>query len=154
ISFTVSASDIDVGQTPTFTATGLPDGASFTQITLTSWQFNWTPVYTQQGSYAVTFKVSDNGSPLLSDTKTVMITVDAKCAQTSGIEGGVIDVLFADGVTIFACANNSGVFRSTDNGRSWLPTNAGLTNLNVFSFAMNGTGLFVGTAGGVFRSTD
>jgi len=74
LTFTVSATDPDAGQTLTYSATGLPTGASFNASTRT---FSWTPGYGQAGSYSVTFGVADNGSPVMSDTKTVSITVGA-----------------------------------------------------------------------------
>lgn len=76
LSFIVSASDIDVTQTLSFTATELPGGASFQQISDTrTARFGWTPNFAQAGSYTVIFKVTDNGVPALSDTKTVALTV-------------------------------------------------------------------------------
>ena len=56
--FTVSASDPDLpANTLTFSASGLPDGATFDPATR---QFSWTPSESQgPGSYQVTFVVSD-----------------------------------------------------------------------------------------------
>jgi ligand-binding sensor domain-containing protein len=55
---------------------------------------------------------------------------------------------------IFAGTEN-GVFLSSDNDTSWSAANDGLTNTQVFAFALNGTNLFAGTyGGGVFRSTN
>src|SRR5439155_595923 len=60
VSFTVSATDPDA-DTLTYTATGLPTGASFDPATRT---FSWTPSYTQSGTYPlVTFTVTDSGTP-------------------------------------------------------------------------------------------
>jgi uncharacterized protein (TIGR03437 family) len=75
LSFAVSASDPDVGQKLTITATGLPDGAALTAATPTSAQFRWTPTFAQAGIYTVSIKVADDGAPSLSDTKEVRITV-------------------------------------------------------------------------------
>ncbi len=66
ISFTLLASDPD-GDQVTYTATGLPVGA-----TLDGTTFSWTPGYDQAGSYSVTFQVSDG---VLTDSETVTITV-------------------------------------------------------------------------------
>ena len=55
---------------------------------------------------------------------------------------------------------DGGIFRSSDNGSTWSPTNNGLTNAEVYAFVADGTNLFSGTStfdgnpGGVFRSTD
>jgi uncharacterized protein (TIGR03437 family) len=76
INLTISATDPDAGQKLTFTAAGLPEGASFTQATATSAQFRWTPGFAQAGTYAITLKVADDASPSLSDTKELRITVN------------------------------------------------------------------------------
>ncbi len=64
LSFMVSATDQD-GDSLTYSAFGLPSGATFTNK-----RFTWTPQYT--GTYYVTFSVSDGE---LSDSETVKITV-------------------------------------------------------------------------------
>ena len=69
LTFQISATDPDVGDALTFSATGLPSGATFNASTQ---QFSWTPAYSQAGSYTVTFTVTDL---VLSDSKTVSITV-------------------------------------------------------------------------------
>ncbi|NDD63612.1 MAG: tandem-95 repeat protein, partial [Acidobacteria bacterium] len=74
LSFTVSASDPDAGQTVTITARSLPSGATFVP-TAGSGQFRWTPTTEQVGSHTISFTVTDNGAPALSETKTVTITV-------------------------------------------------------------------------------
>ncbi len=84
LSFAVSATDADAGQTLTYTATGLPSGASFNAATR---QFSWTPTAAQAGTYTVTFNVTDNGTPLLSDSKQVVITV---VAANTGIVRGTV----------------------------------------------------------------
>lgn len=66
LSFTVSATDAD-GDSLTYSAIGLPDGATFTGQT-----FAWTPSFTQAGSYSVTFTVSDGKTQ---DSQTITISV-------------------------------------------------------------------------------
>jgi len=66
LSFTVSATDAD-GDSLTYSAIGLPDGATFTGQT-----FAWTPGFTQAGSYSVTFTVSDGKTQ---DSQTITISV-------------------------------------------------------------------------------
>jgi photosystem II stability/assembly factor-like uncharacterized protein len=73
LSFTISATDVDAGQTLTFSASNLPAGASFDAATRT---FAWTPSFEQQGSFTVNFTVTDNGTPPLSNTKPVQINVN------------------------------------------------------------------------------
>jgi len=56
LGFTVAGSDLDTGDTLTYTASGLPVGASLNGSTGV---FSWTPAYGTHGTYTVTFKVSD-----------------------------------------------------------------------------------------------
>jgi fibronectin type 3 domain-containing protein len=73
LEFTVTASDPDNDQL-TFAAGNLPTGAAFDGATQT---FTWAPDYGASGNYAVTFTVTDNGSPVQSDSEEVTITVAA-----------------------------------------------------------------------------
>lgn len=57
LQFTISATDPD-GDTLTYSATGLPAGATFDPVTRT---FSWTPTLAQVGSYPnITFRVRDD----------------------------------------------------------------------------------------------
>lgn len=58
------------------------------------------------------------------------------------------------GGTVFAGGNTSGVYKSVDNGQTWQEYNSGLSNLFVYSLAVNEADfLFAGTGGdGVFRT--
>jgi photosystem II stability/assembly factor-like uncharacterized protein len=47
-----------------------------------------------------------------------------------------------------------GVFRSTDNGLNWTRAITGLSNNNVYAFAVSGTNLFAGVYDGVYLSTN
>ncbi|MDQ3013328.1 MAG: Ig-like domain-containing protein, partial [Acidobacteriota bacterium] len=77
LSFAVIAADPDIADKLTIAATSpLPEGASLTPVTATSSQFRWTPSITQSGNFVLGFKVTDSGSPALSDTKDVRITVN------------------------------------------------------------------------------
>jgi len=67
------------GTTPTLTATGLPSGASFTDNGDATGTLNWTPDFTQAGTYSVTFFASDGS---LSDSEIVSITVTEAGNQT------------------------------------------------------------------------
>jgi hypothetical protein len=68
LEFTISATDPD-SDPLTFSASNLPEGASFDTATAT---FSWTPRYDQAGVYVVRFEVSDG---VLSDFEDVTITV-------------------------------------------------------------------------------
>jgi hypothetical protein len=71
IEFTITATDPD-GNDLTYAAGGLPAGASFDPATQT---FTWTPDYGEAGNYPVTFTVTDDATPPLSDSEEVTITV-------------------------------------------------------------------------------
>jgi hypothetical protein len=76
LSFTCVASDTNVpAQTLTFSLeAGAPAGAG---LNATNGQFTWTPSEAQgPGIYPVTIHVADNGSPSLSASQTVTITVN------------------------------------------------------------------------------
>jgi photosystem II stability/assembly factor-like uncharacterized protein len=57
---------------------------------------------------------------------------------------------------IFAGLEGNGIYVSTDQGASWIPKSAGLTNTFIYAVAVSPNGyVFCGTSGsGVFRSTD
>jgi uncharacterized protein (TIGR03437 family) len=152
----IVAADPDVaaneGQTLTFSATGLPGSAQFTQLDDTRAQFNWTPGEAQTGAFTVAFKVSDDGAPALSDTKSMTITTLGRWSATGAIEGGVVHSLFSDGANLFA-GTGSGVLRSTDQGQSWTAASAGLPNFDVVAFAAVGSNLFAGGCR-LYRSSD
>ena len=78
LEFTVSATDKDSADTLTYSASGLPTGASFDT---TAKKFTWTPTYTQSGEYTVTFKVTDSKATV---SEAVKITVtDASANEAS-----------------------------------------------------------------------
>ncbi len=68
LTFTVSGSDPD-GDAVAFSASGLPEGATFDAVTQT---FSWTPTFEQTGNYEVTFTITDGS---LIDTETITISV-------------------------------------------------------------------------------
>jgi hypothetical protein len=70
LSFTVMASDPDPGQTLAFTVNGAPPGAT---IDLNTGLFSWTP--DAVGTYVFTFRVTDNGTPVLDDFENVVVRV-------------------------------------------------------------------------------
>ena len=70
LSFKINATDEDSGDTLTYSASGLPSGASFNDQTR---QFSWTPTYNQSGTHNVVFEVNDG---IFSDTELVQIVVN------------------------------------------------------------------------------
>ncbi|WP_156165815.1 disaggregatase related repeat-containing protein, partial [Methanosarcina sp. 2.H.A.1B.4] len=68
LTFTVSASDAD-GDSLAYSASGIPTGATFDSK---SGVFSWTPVAGQEGTYSLTFEVSDGE---LQDSATAAISV-------------------------------------------------------------------------------
>ena len=75
LTFTATATDPDGGQTKTFSLdSGNPSGSS---INSSSGAFTWTPTEAQgAGSYPITVRVTDNGSPASNDFETITVTVD------------------------------------------------------------------------------
>jgi len=73
LTFTVTGSDPDSDQTLSYSASNLPTGATFDPATQT---FTWTPAPGSAGNYPVTFTVTDSGTPPLSASETVSITVN------------------------------------------------------------------------------
>ena len=71
LTITVTASAPE-GDTLTYSATGLPAGATWNSATHT---FQWQPTGKQTGSYQVTFTVTDNEMPPESASETITITV-------------------------------------------------------------------------------
>src|SRR2546428_53866 len=92
LTFTVAATDAD-GDALTYSASGLPAGASFDPATRT---FSWTPGFDQAGTYAgVTFTVSDGTAPA-SETIAIAIAntnrapVLAAIGNKNGSEGSLL----------------------------------------------------------------
>ncbi len=71
LSIILTASDPN-GESLSFSADGVPTGASFDPLTAT---FSWVPDPSQVGDHTVTFTVTDSGTPPLSDSEPVTITV-------------------------------------------------------------------------------
>src|SRR5262249_7280765 len=74
VTLTAQATDPDAGQTVTYSLTSAPSGATINGGT---GAFSWTPSEAQgPGSYTVTVRATDNGSPALSDSKSLTVTVN------------------------------------------------------------------------------
>jgi photosystem II stability/assembly factor-like uncharacterized protein len=73
---------------------------------------------------------------------------------TNGPYGGNVTALAKEGNNIYAGTYGGGVFRSTDNGNSWMVENNGLPELHIAAFAIKDHNVFAGTTNGVFLSQD
>ena len=83
LSFTVTANDADLpANALTFSLVDPPAGASIDPATGV---FSWTP-NDSPGSYTITVRVTDNGTPALSDTRTFAVTV-SNVAPSAAING-------------------------------------------------------------------
>jgi uncharacterized protein (TIGR03437 family) len=118
LTFSVTATDPDAGQTVTINAANLPSGASFNVATR---QFSWTPNSGQAGTFTVTFTAVDNGTPPQSDAKSVTINVGAGSGwvQTRGPNSVSITSLTPSGSAVLAATPEGLLFRSTNNGGNW-----------------------------------
>jgi len=74
LSFDISATDDD-GNTPVLTTSILPTGANFTDNLDGTGTFEWTPDYTQDGTFPVTFYATDGVFPSVVDSEVITITV-------------------------------------------------------------------------------
>ncbi|EEF62143.1 putative Ig domain-containing protein [Pedosphaera parvula] len=104
LTFTASATDVDVGQTLTFSLdAGAPAGAS---INSASGAFTWTPTEAQGPSTnTITVRVTDNGSPALSDFETITVTV--KEVNTAPTLAVISDQTINEGSTLSLTASGS-----------------------------------------------
>ena len=147
LSFTISASDPD-NDTLTYSASGLPKGATFNASTRT---FAWTPSYTQAGSYNVAFTASDG---TLSATQSVAITVTnvdrapvfSATAPQSVAENSALSFTVSasdpdnDTITYSASALPKGAsFNASTHTFSWTPSSSQAGSYNVTFAASDGT---------------
>ncbi len=110
LTFTATATDSSPSATVTLSASSLPRGASFPSVTgagSVTGTFYWTPSNDQVGTYTVTFTTTDNGSPPVSDTKTVVLQVAATGGGGGGTGGGntpCCQILPTQGLTLWLFA--------------------------------------------------
>ena len=88
-------------------------------------------------------------------------TSSAQWVQTNGPYGGKITALAINSTGhIFAGTFQNGIYRSTDNGNTWVQMNnhlidLGLENLCVTSIAINqADNVYISSSSGVYRTTD
>lgn len=156
----INGFDPDAGQTLTLTSSMLPAGARIERATATSWVLDWRPTSLQIGSYNIGLTLRDDGTPSLSDSRAITITVDA--SWTPGvITGGpliLIQSLAATDEAILAGTSSAGIHRSLDNGVTWSEASTGLApggGQSVQALAVSGGAILAGTNGlGIYRSLD
>lgn len=129
INLTVAASDPD-GNPLTFSASGLPAGATFNPSTRF---FSWTPNYNQAGSHGIVFTASD-GTLSTSENVTVTVTNTNRTPLLTPIGGKIVyegsTLLFTvdatdpdgDSLAVTSSSLPSGaVFTSASRTFSWTP---------------------------------
>jgi len=146
LSFTATATDADAGQTLTFSLdTGGPSGAAITAGGV----FSWTPTEAQgPGSYPVTIRVTDDGSPAMDDFEVVTIDVNevnvAPVLAAIGNKAGTVgvEVAFTASATDADVPANALTF-SLDAGA---PAGAAINgSTGAFSWTPSATGSFAAT---------
>ena len=132
LNFTVTASAADSGQTVALTAATLPQGATFTAAT---GAFAWTPQ--APGAYTLSFTATDNGTPALSVTKTVTLTVtgNAIVGNWTNLTGGGLPVnvnirQLAEYDGEIFISTNTGVYKTNNGGTTWTKASTGLGTAN------------------------
>ncbi|MDQ3755016.1 MAG: cadherin repeat domain-containing protein, partial [Acidobacteriota bacterium] len=104
LSFTASATDADLpANTLTYSLAGaVPTGASITA----AGAFTWTPTSAQLGTHTITVLVTDNGTPSLSDSETITVTVGRRPAALTYT--GAVEGQYSDTVTLKAILTDNG----------------------------------------------
>lgn len=87
LTFTAKATDIDAGQTKTFSLVAAPAGVT---IVATTGIFKWTP--STAGVFKFKVRVTDNGIPVLFDEEEITVTVTAALKPAAGIQSPVTSV--------------------------------------------------------------
>ena len=152
LTFGVSAIDAD-STTPTMTSSTLPNGAIFTDNSDGTGTFNWTPTFTQAGSYDVAFYASDGVD---TDSEQVVITINgtsqppvlASIGPKTGSENSLltfgVSATDADGTTPALSTStlpNGAVFNDNFDGTgtfNWTPNFNQAGSYNVKFFASDG----------------
>lgn len=151
LTFPVTATDSE-NDPLTLIANGLPAGAIFDAQT---GAFSWTPGYTADGTYQVTFTATENTPTTLSDSKTVTITVSntnrppviTPIANQTVDEGHVLQFTVSatdpDGNAVTLSANNlpaGATFTPATGIFSWTPGYAAAGNYPNIEFTATDNG--------------
>jgi photosystem II stability/assembly factor-like uncharacterized protein len=100
------------------------------------------------GTPSGVFHSSNNGTTWAQDSEMSLNSIIlALTVSGTNLFTGSYTYIVHNGDTV-----DGGVFHSTDQGKSWRPTN--LIHKNIYSLTANNTNLFAGTDSGVFFSTD
>ncbi len=111
LALTVPSSDPDSDQTLTYSLDGTPPAGA--TIDPTTGAFSWTPTEAQgPGTYNITVRVTDNGSPARSDSRTFTVTVNE--VNTAPTLAAIGDQTVNEGETLSLTASGS----DADNGQS------------------------------------
>ncbi|MBK9991061.1 MAG: putative Ig domain-containing protein [Verrucomicrobia bacterium] len=131
VSFSLSASDPD-GDALSFTASGLPDGAS---LSASTGAFSWTPTATQTGTVTVVFSASDGSltasrSVIFSTTLAVLYPVNPalRVGVPSSRQTPLLTNVTEGMATTFSLSQGSlppGMILNSDGSYSGTPTQAG-----------------------------
>ncbi len=153
LNFGVSATDAD-GTTPILkTSSPLPTGATFTDHGNGTGTFDWTPTFSQSGSYPVTFWASDG-----TDSVSELVTITVNNVNQPPVLAAIGPKSVDEGINL-----NFGVSASDPDGTTpILTTSTPLPTGATFTDHGNGTGTFDWTPGFtqsgvydiVFRASD
>lgn len=81
----------------------------------------------------------------------------AQWTPTSGVSGGTVYSVISSGSNLFAGTLGYGVYKSTDNGITWVSSNNGLNNILAnfaISFTVAGPNIILGTGYGIYYSSN
>ncbi len=107
LTFNATSSDIDIpANNLTYTLVNPPSGAV---IGSASGVFTWTPDATQSGTFVFSIRVTDNGSPSLSDEEEITVTVNP-LPSVSPILGGASTVNIGESTPPFTDATPGGTW--------------------------------------------
>jgi hypothetical protein len=106
VTFRVSATDADLpNEIITLSLSAQPAGSSFDPNTGT---FSWTPKPGEEGTYVMTFKAMDSGTPQMSDSKTVSVQVASGPGGFGGSGGSGGSCYFCGLLSPFGSISSSG----------------------------------------------
>jgi hypothetical protein len=100
-----------------------------------------------------TLHVFPSACVVLFFTVLVITRGQAQWAQSAQTEGRFVTGLTMHGAALFTSTADSGVYRSTDDGDTWIAAKTGLPR-DILTITSAGTALFAGRDAGVYRSTN